>query len=584
MGWRDRGARASARRAAIAGAIALSLLAGLGASPAVAADTFRFHGSGNGHGLGMSQWGAYGLAKMGWSDRRILEHFYRGAEVRSPDLPAKARVGLTTGERILHLTAAGGRVEVRAGGTLVGTIRGGDTWTVEPRDREFAVRDETGALAGGRRWGSPSRPLGLVYEPRGARVTIPEAGDFGPGSYGRGTIELQLSSCAGGCELRVIARLGLEDYLRGLGEVPSSWPAAAMRAQATAARSYAVVLIRRGVRASCDCHMSDGTSDQVYVGWSKEAGPDGDRWVDAVTASAGRVVVYHGDVIQAFYAASDGGHSEAVEDVWHDGNPAYAIPWLSAVCDPGESNDANAWTDWTRSFGAATVTSRLAPYTGGIGRIRDFRNAVRGESGRIVRIRAVGTNGAATIEGGQLRSALALPDDRVWVNADRNITGAIRERYDDLMCAPGLATSPTTNVAGGAQQFFEGGGLYRNDDRAITVWLRGALDAEYRAVKAAKGVLGVPLGAPQTGSRVALGGCAGCRRVDFVDGRIYLKPGVGAHALWGRVLAEYLDRGGPGGSLGYPETRVKRLDGGATRAGFEHGTITCPDAGACQVA
>ncbi|HYJ62018.1 MAG TPA: SpoIID/LytB domain-containing protein, partial [Actinomycetota bacterium] len=508
------------------------------------------------------------------------------AEVRSPSLPARARVGLTTGERDLHLTAAGGRVEIRlddAAGQRIGEIRGGETWTVEPRSREFAIRDEEGTLVGGRRWGSPSRSLVLVYEPRGARVTIPEAGDFGPGSYGRGTIELQLYACAGGCELRVIARLELEEYLRGLGEVPSSWPAAALRAQATAARSYAVVLIKRGLRGSCDCHMSDGTSDQVYVGWSKETGPDGDRWVAAVEDTAGRAVVHGGAVIQAFYASSDGGHSEDVEDVWHGGDPAFSIPWLSGVCDPGESNGANPWTDWTRSFGAASVTSRLAPYTGGIGRIRDFRNAVRGDSGRIVRVRAVGTDGAATIEGGELRAALGLPDDRVWINADRNITGAIRERYDGLMCAPGLATSPTTDVSGGAQQFFQDGGLYRNDDRAITVWLRGALDREYRAVKAARGVLGVPLASPRTAGRVALGGCAGCRRADFVDGRIYLKPGLGAHALWGRVLTEYLDRSGPGGALGYPVTRVRRLDGGGTRARFEHGTITCADAGGCQV-
>ena len=44
-------------------------------------------------------------------------------------------------------------------------------------------------------------------------------------------------------------------------------------------------------------------------------------------------------MIQAFYAASDGGHTDSVQDVWHGGNPAYKIPWLTGVCDPGESTD-----------------------------------------------------------------------------------------------------------------------------------------------------------------------------------------------------------------------------------------------------
>ena len=60
-------------------------------------------------------------------------------------------------------------------------------------------------------------------------------------SYARGTIEMNLSSCgdANGCVERLIARLGFEDYLLGLGEVPASWPMEAMRAQAVAARTYA---------------------------------------------------------------------------------------------------------------------------------------------------------------------------------------------------------------------------------------------------------------------------------------------------------------------------------------------------------
>ena len=93
---------------------------------------------------------------------------------------------------------------------------------------------------------------------------------------------------------------------------------------------------------------------------------DGERWVAAVTDTAGEVVTYGGSVIQAFYAASDGGYSEDVEDVWHGGNPAFAIPYLRGVCDPGEDTTANPWTDWTRTFSASNlVPARRTPATSG---------------------------------------------------------------------------------------------------------------------------------------------------------------------------------------------------------------------------
>ena len=82
-------------------------------------------------------------------------------------------------------------------------------------------------------------------------------------------------------------------------------------------------------------------------------------------------------MIQAFYSASDGGYTEDVEDVWHGGNPAYAIPYLRGVCDPG-STSANPWTDWTRTFTASSLSSRLAPYTGGVGTVERFTDVRRG--------------------------------------------------------------------------------------------------------------------------------------------------------------------------------------------------------------
>jgi len=579
--------------------LAVVLVAGLaltGPSPARATPTVTFYGSGDGHGIGMSQWGAYGLALEGWSSKEILTHFYSGTRVQTPSLPKKIRVGLTTDRVKVHLTAQVHKVRVWIGapltGTLVGAIRAGDTWVVRAKGDAFAIDDATGALVGGHRWGSPTQGLFLTYADDGARVRIPEADAiWGKGfSYARGSIAFDLTSCGGtdGCLENVVARLGLEDYIDGIGEVPASWPIASLEAQAVAARTYAVYsIVNDGLRADCGCDLTDGSGDQTYIGYDRESGTDGDRWVHAVSATAGQVVTYHGDVIQAFYAASDGGHSDSVQDVWHGGNPAYAIPWLTGVCDPGEWTAANPWKTWTQTVDVTTLTTRLAPYTGSIGTVTTFSHIVHAEGGRIMTAVAVGSSGTATVTGSELRAALGLPDDRMWIDQDRLVTGAIRSAYDGLMCAPGLPSSPRSAVPGGSEQFFTRGGLYRNGSKDLTVWLRGHLDAEYRAVDAGEGVLGVPVSTVQDlggGSTLgASGDVCVCSRIDFVAGRVYWRKGIGAHALWGPVLTTYLGAGGAMGSLGFPTTRVGPRPDGGEEASFERGRIVCSAGGSCSV-
>jgi uncharacterized protein with LGFP repeats len=164
------------------------------------------------------------------------------------------------------------------------------------------------------------------------------------------------------------------------------------------------------------------------------------------------------------------------------------------------------------------VTRRLRL---GIGPVTGFTDTVRGVSGRIVTTVVQGASGTAEVSGSTLRSALGLPDDRVWVNANRQITGSIREKYDATNCRPGLPTSPEAAVAGGTRQQFQ----------------RGA---------------------------------------------IYFKAGMGAHVLSGSVLEFYLKKGGPKGRLGFPTGDVETLKNGATRATFEHGKITCTASGACR--
>src|SRR5205823_2359611 len=95
-----------------------------------------FYGSGWGHGVGMSQWGSYGLALQGWSYEDILTHFYTGTTVGQAPAgsPDQIRVGLTWDRQSLHLTAQGGAVGLRFGQPTYAdrfTIPKGATWTVK---------------------------------------------------------------------------------------------------------------------------------------------------------------------------------------------------------------------------------------------------------------------------------------------------------------------------------------------------------------------------------------------------------------------------------------------------------------------
>ena len=564
--------------------------AALGAS--ASGPTFTFYGSGDGHGLGMSQWGAYGLAQKGWSYRSILTRFFSRTSVFVPRTRIKrARIQILYDDHVVHLTAQVAPVELRIDaprtGALVGRIPVGQTWTVRSMAHGYAVRDAGGSLVGNHTWGGPVHNLYATYADRGGRVVVPEADAIWHRgfTYADGYLEFNEYSCAATCLERVVLPIAFERYLLGIGEMPSSWPMEALRSQAVAARTYATYsIVHYGLRASCNCDLTDGANDQTYVGYGKIAGPDGSRWAAAVTSTQGQILSYGGRVIQSFFAASDGGHSENVEDAWHDGNPAYAIPYLRGVCDPGEyAAPGNPWTHWDYAFSAATMTGRLAPYTGNIGTFVGFAGLVYAEGGRILRISVRGSSGTAVVSGTELRAALGLPDDRMWVNLNKNILGEIRLEYDSENCRPGLPVTAVAALRGGSRQRFERGGIYRNRGANITVWLRGPVDTEYLAVHGANGPLGLPTsGIVVAGRTTGRSSCSGCRRIRFAGGAIYYRSGIGAHALWGDVFTAYVAHGGGAGSLGFPTSRVTGDGSGTTTASFEHGRITC-SGGSCQV-
>ena len=569
----------------LASVLALVPAASSGASPASTA-TFRFYGSGFGHGIGMSQWGAYGLALKGWTHQQILMHYYSGTSVTtSTSEPSRIRVGLVDGVQVVHLSAKNGPVTLRIGAPaatapVAWTIPRGATDLLKGGSGRFVLFDSSGARVGKPVAGS--RTVYATYAASKARLASPEAGH----TYNRGFVEIDDYSGCGTCRanLRMIAVVKPQEYLYGLGEVPSSWPMQAMQAQADAGRTYAEFLIKAlgQHRAGCNCGVYDDTRNQVYAGWDHEGEYQGARWVQAVDDTAAEVVRYRGALIDAEYMSSSGGYTEDVQNVWG----GTALPYLQGVCDPGDYTSANPAKAWRVSLTAAQVTSRLQPYTGNIGTVTRFGQIHRGVSGRLLSLSAVGTTGSASLSGTTFRGALGLLDDRVWIDHDKNVTGPIRVKYDALECAPGMPAAPQRTVAGGAVQRFAVGAIYRNSGASVTAWLRGPIEREYVAVKATAGVLGPPLSSVVTLTAPPGCGTTACDKAHFTNGSIYFRSDTGAHELDGPVLKYFLAAGAARGHLGFPATDVTGTDTGGTRATFSGQgggaiVVTCAKGGTC---
>ena len=113
------------------------------------------------------------------------------------------------------------------------------------------------------------------------------------------------------------------DYLRGISEMPRSWPMEALKAQAVAARTYALNWIRsnpgKSICTNQNCQVYNGTSDRLSC-----SGTYNKRWCDAVNATRGVVITYGGSPIAAYYSSTAGGYTLSTQEVW-GGYRAWAV-------------------------------------------------------------------------------------------------------------------------------------------------------------------------------------------------------------------------------------------------------------------
>src|SRR5215211_3754666 len=354
-------------RLALIGTLAVAAMAAPAA--ASAADRLWIEGRGFGHGIGLSQEGARGFAANGFDYRRILHHYYRGTAVGR----------LSSGRSVRVLLSSGGPTAF-SGASDVGGVQ------LEPGRTYTAV-----ALPGGRlevRLGSRAVARG----PSPLRVRGAGPLNVAGGTY-RGVLDL--AAVPGG--VQVVNELGLEDYVRGVisAESPASWPIQALKAQAVAARGYAVTTSHGG---GFDQYAD--TRSQVYRGVAGETA----RTDAAVRATRGQVVTYHGHAVTTYFFSTSGGHTENVEDSFVGADPK---PWLRGVPDPYEGRAP--LHKWRRGpFARSRLRAKLGELVKGS--FVGVAVTQRGASPRIVRAVVVGTRGRTRVTGPELKARLGLPD------------------------------------------------------------------------------------------------------------------------------------------------------------------------------
>ncbi|MDE2936917.1 MAG: SpoIID/LytB domain-containing protein [Chloroflexota bacterium] len=198
-----------------------------------------------------------------------------------------------------------------------------------------------------------------------------------------------------GGTLRTINEVDVEQYLRGVVpvEVVHDWPLEALRAQAMAARTFAVSRIARG---GVDWDVDDTPFSQVYMGVNAEE-PETDL---AVFTTAGQVITHNGAPINALYFSSFGSRTENSEDVF-----SAAQPWLRSRPDvdaAGLPYDAlGPWTGWSTSeFAMSHLATALAARANtDVGQLRSIDFSDRSESGAVRRVTIAGSSRQITVAG-----------------------------------------------------------------------------------------------------------------------------------------------------------------------------------------
>lgn len=384
-------------------------------------------GRGYGHGRGMSQWGAYGAAASGLGYGRILAHYYRGTSLeRRDDIRLRVRItadddGETRVAPARGLTATAGDAALALPSSLGGSrvtawrvVRDGDRLVLQG----YAGSWRTTAIG---RVTAHAGPIAFTTPAGAVRLVLGSTHR----EY-RGAVE----AVATGSGVGTRVATSLESYLRSVvpAEMPAGWPAAALQAQAVAARTYA--RWQRAEEPGSWYDTCDSTRCQVFNGAADyTAGGDLIRRYDhpasdaAVGATAERILLYDGEPAFTQFTSANGG--------W---TVRGSRPYLRAFPDEYDGLVSGSPHRWRTTLTARAVAAAF-PRAGRPVTLRvDARNGHGAWGGRTTSVVVTGTEGSVEVSGEAFRSALGLRSDWWRVSgvagAGHDLTG---DRRADLV-------------------------------------------------------------------------------------------------------------------------------------------------------
>jgi SpoIID/LytB domain protein len=197
-----------------------------------------------------------------------------------------------------------------------------------------------------------------------------------------------------------------DEYLWGISEMSSAWPAAALEAQVIASRSYALSKLGT-VKSSCDCNVYSNIADQNFVGYSKEIEPKvGALWKAAVTrtnidSATSLAITSNGKPIQAYYFSSSGGATQTTKDAWGE-----ASTYTQSVADPAslDSKLNPHYASWSASVNQSLVASAFL-----LPDIVTLEIISRNSAGAVTYIKGTSSNGSTKLlRGDTFRSRVKL--------------------------------------------------------------------------------------------------------------------------------------------------------------------------------
>ncbi len=325
------------------------------------------------------------------------------------------RVGLWTNQTNIILSAESGFSLVDADSReTLGDYKAGEKVTVTLAGAGMAVK------------GSKVAAREILVVPAGKDAAV----EVNRRQY-RGAINVRRTAGKNG--LTVVNTLPLEEYVYGVivGEISPAWPQEAVKAQAVAARTYALYSLGK--------HKNDGfdvcttTDCQVYGGKTAED----PRATKAVDATRGLVATHGGKPIAAYFHSSGGGYTENSENVW-----GQRLPYLRGVADFDETSPHYKWE---KQLTRKDIEEALASAGIQLGTLQGIELSPptkppvaapdRGVSGRVTELRLIGSAGSIEITGAKLRTILGLNstlfDVKVTLPTVKAVEFEVTDSYGD---------------------------------------------------------------------------------------------------------------------------------------------------------